>query len=537
MSYTPTEAVASAARRGLRLREKVTAGTPVGIARARDLSNRRPVSLETIGRMVSFFARHGAQKPASVGTDAEPTPWLVAWLLWGGDAGREWAERIWERDGRQRRSAQWAPVAWAAEPAGVDNPKGLHVGRAFRTLTADEAVRDGRTGDELGRLTVEDLRQMVAVFDARRARGEGAPRIDYNHGPSSGGRPEVYGEVLALYVDGDERGPGLYVVPGWTDYGRDFVAQHATPTGDSLLSNSPEFAIGPAFSRGGDGEHLGDAELYGVALTPTPQQAERIIDTVRLSTTAALAGAGGGGSMDPEQLPPQDLRDMLSALIAEALAPVLARLDAIEAHEREAEEPAPVVDMAADVAGLSPEALSEQLAAAAAALAAAADEEERKAMSVRLSALGRALPAVQQAWAARRTEAEVGALKAELARVEAARMAERCDADVARLVERGLPESRRAEAVAAWSLAHDPAHAGARKLFAATRSPWQAMCDEVSASKAFATVPQGRAGVRGDAAPVSQRDVIQAWATKNGIDYSRDPGAAARAFYAQGGIQ
>jgi hypothetical protein len=99
--------VASAAARGLRLREKVKGGTAIGVARARDLSNRKAVSLDTIRRMVSYFARHGAQRPEARGTDAEPTPWLVAWNLWGGDAGRAWAESIWERErGDTKKSAR-----------------------------------------------------------------------------------------------------------------------------------------------------------------------------------------------------------------------------------------------------------------------------------------------------------------------------------------------------------------------------------------------------------------------------------------------
>jgi hypothetical protein len=105
--FTPPERVASAAARGLRLREKVKGGTAIGVARARDLSNRKAVSLDTIRRMVSYFARHGAQRPEARGTDAEPTPWLVAWNLWGGDAGRAWAESIWERErGDTKKSAR-----------------------------------------------------------------------------------------------------------------------------------------------------------------------------------------------------------------------------------------------------------------------------------------------------------------------------------------------------------------------------------------------------------------------------------------------
>jgi hypothetical protein len=96
-SVIPPQSVAEAAARGLRLRERFRrGGTAVGVARARDLSNRRPLSPQTTARMRSFFARHGAQVDRrSEGWDNErnPSAQWIAWLLWGGDAGRDWAER------------------------------------------------------------------------------------------------------------------------------------------------------------------------------------------------------------------------------------------------------------------------------------------------------------------------------------------------------------------------------------------------------------------------------------------------------------
>lgn len=98
--FRPPAGVARAAQRGLDYRDELgRGGTAVGIARARDLSNRKSVSLETIGRMVSFFARHGAQD-ADQGPKGgeEPDNGYIAWLLWGGDPGKRWAESIWERE-------------------------------------------------------------------------------------------------------------------------------------------------------------------------------------------------------------------------------------------------------------------------------------------------------------------------------------------------------------------------------------------------------------------------------------------------------
>lgn len=95
-SATPPPAVAAAASRGLELRAKQPAsnraGTPVGIRRAAQLANREPVSLSTLKRMVSFFARHEVDKKGEGwGVDSKG---YQAWLLWGGNVGRAWAKRM-----------------------------------------------------------------------------------------------------------------------------------------------------------------------------------------------------------------------------------------------------------------------------------------------------------------------------------------------------------------------------------------------------------------------------------------------------------
>ena len=94
-TFTPPASVAAAARRGLALREAQPpsnkAGTAVGIARARDLANRRPLSVTTLRRMASYFARHEVDKEGEGwGIDSKG---YQAWLLWGGDPGRAWVNR------------------------------------------------------------------------------------------------------------------------------------------------------------------------------------------------------------------------------------------------------------------------------------------------------------------------------------------------------------------------------------------------------------------------------------------------------------
>ncbi len=104
-TFKPPQAVRNAARRGLDLRAEQSpsrrGGTSVGVARARNLANGDGIPLATIGRMVSFFARHSVNrgktgwKPGEVGY---PSKALQAWLLWGGDAGKRWADGVWERN-------------------------------------------------------------------------------------------------------------------------------------------------------------------------------------------------------------------------------------------------------------------------------------------------------------------------------------------------------------------------------------------------------------------------------------------------------
>lgn len=99
--WRPTSAMAAAARRALEWRREFgRGGTAIGIARARDIVNRRRLPRETIMRMISFFARHEIDKRATgfrEGEDGFPSNGRIAWDLWGGDAGRAWANRIADR--------------------------------------------------------------------------------------------------------------------------------------------------------------------------------------------------------------------------------------------------------------------------------------------------------------------------------------------------------------------------------------------------------------------------------------------------------
>lgn len=104
INFTPPQDVQAAARRGLALRRKFgrgglsrkeasAQGIGSGVQRATNLANGDKVSPETIGRMVSFFARHEKNKDSKT-PSGEPGAGQISWLLWGGTPGQRWATKV-----------------------------------------------------------------------------------------------------------------------------------------------------------------------------------------------------------------------------------------------------------------------------------------------------------------------------------------------------------------------------------------------------------------------------------------------------------
>ena len=107
--YIPNQEMIAEAQQGLDWRDEYNrGGTEVGVARARDIINRRNFSEETIRRSLSFFARHEVDKDAEgfrQGERGYPSAGRIAWALWGGDAGRAWAnQQLKEIEAEQNRS-------------------------------------------------------------------------------------------------------------------------------------------------------------------------------------------------------------------------------------------------------------------------------------------------------------------------------------------------------------------------------------------------------------------------------------------------
>lgn len=110
INFKPPVSVANAATKGLEYRRRASPSnkgglTPAeankygigsGVQRAINLKNRDLISPEVIRQMVAFFSRH--EKNATIEPENRETPWndkgYVAWLLWGGDPGRSWANKV-----------------------------------------------------------------------------------------------------------------------------------------------------------------------------------------------------------------------------------------------------------------------------------------------------------------------------------------------------------------------------------------------------------------------------------------------------------
>lgn len=101
--HKPPQEVSECATLGLELRRTHhRGGTPIGVARARDLKNQKELPLRTIKRMYSYFKRHEVDKRAkNYGDKNNPSPGYIAWLLWGGDPGYKWVKGIIEKYKKQ----------------------------------------------------------------------------------------------------------------------------------------------------------------------------------------------------------------------------------------------------------------------------------------------------------------------------------------------------------------------------------------------------------------------------------------------------
>jgi hypothetical protein len=92
------DAVSNNAKKGIELNEKVgnKCALQTGKVRGQQLANREAVSFDTVKRMYNFLNRHAKNydpnNSKACGT--------ISYLLWGGLAGKRWAEKIMREEGK-----------------------------------------------------------------------------------------------------------------------------------------------------------------------------------------------------------------------------------------------------------------------------------------------------------------------------------------------------------------------------------------------------------------------------------------------------
>jgi hypothetical protein len=107
----PPKVVQNNAKKGLELRrnspDSKKGGTAIGVARARDLSNGKDISIDTLKR-ISQFRRHQKNYRPDIkveGIDGKQigTKGTQAYLLWGGEQGIDWADRELEKYNNKKK--------------------------------------------------------------------------------------------------------------------------------------------------------------------------------------------------------------------------------------------------------------------------------------------------------------------------------------------------------------------------------------------------------------------------------------------------
>lgn len=188
----PTAGMREEAQQGLDWRKEYNrGGTSVGVARARDIINGRSMSVSTVKRMYSFFARHAVDEEAEGwrrGEDGYPSAGLIAHKLWGGDSGRSWVNKKRAQIAREEgdKSDDYSDLDEHIEISGSKAEVSEKVKAALQSKVEDH---NDKVGDNPAKRAT--LRMLTASFN----RGVGA----YRTNPQSV-RPNVTGPDQWAYA-------------------------------------------------------------------------------------------------------------------------------------------------------------------------------------------------------------------------------------------------------------------------------------------------------------------------------------------------
>jgi hypothetical protein len=295
IDFYPPKSVQENAKRSLQIRNEKPASqrgmTPVGIARARDLGNGRPMSPDTIKRMVAYFTRHEVDKQGETWSDFGKG--RQAWLGWGGDDGYTWAKKIlrqMEKADEENISLSENPIKYKGinkdrivlgEASDSGDAKFI-IGKPFKTLalgsvysrTMSEDQNNLRGKQLSSEINLDLLKEIVRVYN--KTKDKSPVIIDWNHNTTTSEAPPLSSLSLGEIIDIEVKEDGLYATPAYTELGYKVVKNSY-----GSLWSSPEFVIGKVYDRE-SGEKIGNAQILAITLTPRPAQLNSKIDRVTL---------------------------------------------------------------------------------------------------------------------------------------------------------------------------------------------------------------------------------------------------------------
>lgn len=296
IDFYPPQGARDNAKRALKVRNEKPASqrgmTPVGIARARDLSNNRPMSPDTIKRMVAYFTRHEVDKQGE--TWGDQGKGYQAWMGWGGDEGYTWAKKVLNQMNKadeanvslneviKVKAFSGDRVSYSIKMSEDMDKAEWIIGKPFKSLALGTVysrinyseVDKNKSKAISQEITKTLLNEIKRVYDITKQNNPVI--IDFNHNSQSSDAIPLaslsFGEVVDMEVKDD----GLYITPAYTKEGVEIVKRS-----QGSLWSSPEFLIGDIYDRQ-TGNKVGNAQMLAVTLTPRPAQSHNLIDRVLL---------------------------------------------------------------------------------------------------------------------------------------------------------------------------------------------------------------------------------------------------------------
>ena len=260
IDFKPPQSVADAAAKGLEYRQKASPsnrggltteeagkeGIGSGVQRAVNLKNRDTVSPETIKKMHGFFARH--EKNKAVSPENKDTPWNdkghVAWLLWGGDAGKAWVDKIMKQMQAADEKARTANLreAWFGKQADAKGkiPGGFAEKEKIKPEDVDpkelamgiEVEREHLVGGGYSEQEMHDMAQEIALDHLAEIK-DYYTRLKAMEAEAEGKKEAGLGREP---VTGDGKSAGLFIpLPNWLAEQYPDLDQDGSPSHVTLL--------------------------------------------------------------------------------------------------------------------------------------------------------------------------------------------------------------------------------------------------------------------------------------------------------------